>query len=173
MRNVNDTVEIAQTYLGNLTEDSNLNQRITSASPAEYLETYLSQEDCAKGRIKVRSTSGITLGIIKSRNWSLRSQDVLETDSGKLLLIHLQQQKLMVLSFAPSSTASAIELVKLGHVLGNQHYSLEIGNGKIYLQATNFALVEKTIQALQIPGLKIDYELRSPEKIINFSDHHH
>ena len=171
---MDDTIEIAQTYLGNLTENSSLSERVTLARQKKAcLETYLGQDDRAKGRIQAQSTSGISLGIIKSRDWSLRSQDVFQTDSGKLLLIHLQQQKLMVLSFAQPATASAAELVKLGHVLGNQHYPIEIVQEKIYLQATNFALAEKTIQELQIPGLAIDYEWRSPERTLSFSSPHH
>ena len=171
---MDDTREIAQTYLGNLTENTSLSQKVTLARQTEsYLETYLTQDDRSKGRIQARSTSDIALGIIKSRDWSLRSQDVFQTDSGKLLLIYLQEQKLMVLSFAEQITASATELVKLGHVLGNQHYPIEIVRGKIYLQAANLALAEKTIEELQIPGLAIDYELRSPNKTLNFSSHHH
>ena len=171
---MDDTREIAQTYLGNLTEDSSLNQKVTSARQTEsYLETYLTQDDRSKGRIQARSTSGVALGIIKNRDWSLRSQDVFQTDSGKLLLIHLQEQKLMVLSFPEPVTASTTELVKLGHILGNQHYPIEISQGKIYLQAANFALVEKTIKKLQISGLAIDYEACSPQINFDSPSHHH
>ena len=171
---MDDTIEIAQTYLGNLTENSSLDQRVTLARQKKAcLETYLSQDDRGKGRIQAQSTSGIALGIIKSRDWSLRSQDVFQTDSGKLLLIHLQEQKLMVLSFAQPVTASVTELVKLGHVLGNQHYPIEIAEGKIYLHAADFALAEKTIQELQIPGLAIDYEWRSPDTNFSFPSHQH
>ena len=171
---MDDTREIAQTYLGNLTENSSLNQRVTSARQTEsYLETYLTQDDRGKGRIQARSTSGIALGIIKNRDWSLRSQDVFQTDSGKLLLIHIQEQKLMVLSFTEQKRASATQLVKLGHMLGNQHYPIKIIQGKIYLKAANPALAEKTIEELQIPGLAIDYELRSPNQTLSFSSPHH
>ena len=111
--------EIAQSYLGNLTKDLNLAQRINSIRTLDNcLEIYLSQTDRCKGRILAESTSGIIVGIIKSRDWSLSEGDVFITKSGKLLLIHIQEQKLMVLSFTEPVENYAIELVHLGHVLG-------------------------------------------------------
>jgi len=169
-----DNLEIAQTYLGNLTQDSELARRVTSArQTAACIETCLTQNDCAKGRIQAQSTSGIALGIIKSRDWSLRSQDVFQTDSGKLLLIHLQQQKIMVLSFIQPTAASPAELVRLGHVLGNQHYPIKIAQGKIYLYATDLTLAAKAIEKLQIPGLAIDYEYCSDTKQSSSTTPHH
>lgn len=168
-------MEIAQTYLGNLLEDSDLTQRVKSARTLEnYLEVYLSQTDSSKGRIQAQSTSGIAVGIIKSRDWSLRQEDVFVTESGNLLLIHLQDQRLMVLSFTEPVEDRAIELVHLGHVLGNHHWPIIIQKNKIYLQLViDAAVIEATIRDFQIPGLKIEYESRSPSKHLNFSHHHH
>ena len=171
----NKTTEIAQTYLGNLTEDTNLAQRMKTARDlGQCLEVYLSQSDRKKGRIQAQSTSGITLGIIKSRDWSLRQEDVFVTESGNLLLIHLQEQKLMVLSFTEPVADYAIKLVHLGHVLGNQHCPIVIRNQKIYLQSTgDTAVIEKIINDFQIPGLRIEYESRSPQEHLHFSHHNH
>ncbi|MEL6494889.1 MAG: urease accessory protein UreE [Cyanobacteria bacterium J06623_7] len=172
--NINQPNEIAQTYLGNLTEDSSLAKKVAQARATEsYLETSLSRDDRPKGRIKAHSTSGISLGIIKSRDWLLRSQDVFQTDSGKLLLIHLEQQKLMVLSFTPAVVAAPTELVKLGHTLGNQHYPIEIAADKIYLQTNDLDLAEQKIKTLNIPGLTIAYEWRSLEQNLSTPSHHH
>lgn len=172
---INKTIEIAQTYLGNLSEDASLAQRVKSARDLDQcLEVSLSQTDRGKGRIQAQSTSGITIGIIKSRDWSLRQGDVFVTESGNLLLIHLQEQRLMVLSFTEPVANRAIELVHLGHVLGNHHCPITIRNNKIYLQPTvDTTIIEKTIRDFQIPGLRIDYESRSPEKYLHFSHHTH
>lgn len=166
-------MEIAQTYLGNLRENQDIEHQINSVHKP-YLETYLSQSDRSKGRIQTQSTSGLTIGIIKSRDWSLRTGDVFVTESGELLLIHLQEQKLMVLSFSETTKAKAAELVYLGHVLGNHHYPLIIDHEKLYLQLGNDSeIMVKTIKALKIDGLQITYESRSPEKSFSFSHHHH
>ncbi len=172
---INKTTEIAQTYLGNLTEDTNLAQRVKSVRDLDQcLEVYLSQTDSPKGRIQAQSTSGITVGIIKSRDWSLRQEDVFVTESGNLLLIHLQEQRLMVLSFTEPVADRAIELVHLGHVLGNHHWPITIEKNKIYLQSTgDTAVIEKIIKDFQIPGLRINYESRSPQEHLHFSHHTH
>ncbi len=172
---INKTTEIAQTYLGNLAEDTNLAQRVKSVRDLDQcLEVYLSQTDSPKGRIQAQSTSGITVGIIKSRDWSLRQEDVFVTESGNLLLIHLQEQRLMVLSFTEPVADRAIELVHLGHVLGNHHWPITIGKNKIYLQpVVDPAIIEATIKDFQIPGLRINYESRSPEQHLHFSHHTH
>lgn len=166
-------MEIAQTYLGNLQENPEIKLQINSAHQP-YLETYLSQAEISKGRIQAQSKSGLKIGIIKNRNWSLRSGDVFVTESGSFLLIHLQEQKLMVLNFSETMTAKPATLVYLGHVLGNHHYPLIIDQNKLYLQlADNAELMEQTIQALKIPGLEITYESRTPEQSLHFSHHHH
>jgi urease accessory protein len=176
-------MEIAQTYLGNLTEDSNLAAKVTQArQQGSCLEVSLNQGDRHKGRIQAHSTSGVAIGIIKSRDWSMREADVFKTQSDRLVVIQLQEQELLVLSFEQPTTASPMELVNLGHVLGNHHYPITIANQKIYLQpGADLGIVEQTIKQLQIPGLIINYEMRSrsleevksPDLSLDFAPHSH
>ncbi|MBD2773855.1 urease accessory protein UreE [Iningainema tapete] len=166
--------ELAQTYLGNVNETAILAERIDKARTAGCcLEVELSQTDCGKARIHAHSSCGTAVGIIKSRDWLLREGDVFETQQG-LLLIHLQHQKVMVLSFNESVGVSAIELIHLGHVLGNHHWAILVRERKIYIQLTaDMEVVESTIREFHIPGLQIDYESRSPNEHLTFSHHHH
>lgn len=168
-------VEIAQTYLGNLTEDSSLAARVYLAcQQASCLNVCLSYGDRNKGRVQAHSTSGVAIGIIKSRDWSMRSADVFITEAKQLVVIHLQEQKMLVLSFEQPVTASATELVHLGHILGNHHYPITIANQKIYLQpGADLAIVEQTIKQLQIPGLIINYEMQPSDLTLNFAHQHH
>jgi urease accessory protein len=156
-------IEIAQTYLGNLTEDSSLAAKVTQArQQGSCLEVSLNQGDRHKGRIQAHSTSGVAIGIIKSRDWSMREADVFKTQSDRLVVIQLKEQELLVLSFEQPITASATELVHLGHILGNHHYPITIANQKIYLQpGADLRIVEQTIKQLQIPGLIMNYQMRS------------
>lgn len=167
--------ELAQTYLGNSIEDASLGERIEKARSKERCwEVYISQTDSRKGRIHAHTTTGVAVGIVKSRDWSLRQGDVLETQEGRLVLIHLQDQKVMVLSFTQPVTDRAIELVHLGHVLGNHHWPIIRRDGKLYVQlAADVEVMESTIRDFQIPGLQIDYELRSPQGHLDFSQHTH
>ena len=89
-----EQIEVAKNYLGNLSEDTSLAQKIeTAKAKGNYLEVFLAQSDRQKGRIQAESTSGVNVGIIKNRDWSLRPDDVFQTESGQYLLIHLLKLK--------------------------------------------------------------------------------
>jgi len=167
--------ELAKTYLGNLTDNPSLSEQIEKASSEEnFLEVYLDQTDSPKGRIHTRSTSGMDVGIVKSRDWQLQEGDVFATEEGKLLLIHLHAQKVMVLSFTTPVGERAIDLVHLGHVLGNHHWPILIQDHKLYVKLeAEVEVMEATIRHFQIPGLQIDYEWRSPNQHLTFSEHAH
>lgn len=169
-------IELAETYLGNIAEDSSLSERIEKALRDKHcLETYLKQTDTSKGRVHNHSICGSEIGIVKSRDWVLREGDVFETQQGKLLLVHLEQQKLMVLSFK-SPISNPIKLVHLGHVLGNHHWPIIVQSDKLYVHlAADEDVMEETIRNFSIAGLDISYEWRSSADQLMFSDekHHH
>ena len=164
--------EVAQTYLGNIKENFELSQQLATET---CLKVHLNQCDRVKGRIHTHTDSGIAVGIIKSRDRSLQAGDVFQTESGKLLLIHLQEQELLVLDFSEiDSNILPARLVYLGHVLGNHHYPIALKNNKIYVQlVTDKTIIEKRINNLNISGLQINYEQRSTDKEIAFSSHSH
>ncbi len=164
-------IELTQTYLGNVIDNASLSEQV-ALQPC--LEVYLTQTDNCKGRIHTRSTSGKEVGIAKNREWLLREGDVFATERGGLVLVHLQAQKVMVLSFAESAIAHPIDLVHLGHVLGNHHWPILVRDGKLYLQLTiDEEVMEATIHAFKIPGLEIDYQWRALHEQFTFSEHVH
>ena len=164
--------EIAQTYLGNIDRDRNLAELIAKQ---DYLEVSLEQSDRSKGRIHTRTSLGVAIGIIKSRDRLLESGDLFETDSQKLLLIRLQASKLLVLDFANiHKNLIPTKLVYLGHVLGNHHYPIAVRDYKIYVELTaEDRAIEQTIKDLQIPDLEISYEIQQQNREITFSSHSH
>lgn len=166
---------LAETYLGNQETDPALQQQVTQARQVgALLEVYLQTDDRAKGRIHAHSTTGVELGIIKSREQSLSTGDVFVTQPGHLLLIHLNAQTVMVLSFSGDATDHAIDLIYLGHVLGSHHWSILVQGDRIYVEmVAALAVMEATVKSVNIPGLCIDYEVRSPATLLQFSTHVH
>ena len=164
--------EIAQIYLGNIQKNDQLSQQLVIGS---CLEVRLKQSDRFKGRIHAYTDSGVAIGIIKSRDKLLQEGDIFKTESGKLVLIHLQEQEVLVLDFSTlEASILPAKLVHLGHVLGNHHYPIAIKNNKIYIKlVTDETVLKKTIQNLNIPGLQINYEKRSQDEEIAFSSHSH
>ena len=160
--------EVAQKYLGNITEDCNLAQQVKIAHDTNcYLEVRLQRSELAKGRILTKANSGSGIGIIKSRDLILRSGDVFETTRGNLLLIELESEKLMVLSFEKSLKENYVmDLVSLGHMLGNHHYPIKIDNNKIYVRLiTDARVIVQMITKLNITGLKISFEAHNNQDI--------
>ncbi|HEY9770236.1 MAG TPA: hypothetical protein V6C71_17385 [Coleofasciculaceae cyanobacterium] len=164
--------EVAQTYIGNIQDNSDLAELITIET---CLAVTLLESDRHKGRIHAHTDSGVAVGIIKSRDLALRSGDIFKTNSGKLLLIYMQEQELLVLDLsAIDLSVSTAELVYLGHVLGNHHYPITMQNNKIYVQLiTDKSIVEKLIEQLNIPGLQIKYQMQSDNQEFTFSHHSH
>lgn len=168
--------EVAQKYLGNIKQNLKLIEQVNQAKKAnKYLEVLLQESDRAKGRILTKSVSGVSIGIIKNRELRLKSGDVLETEAGNLLVIKVQEEKTMVLSFTFTATnEQVLELVKLGHLLGNNHYPIKIQDNKIYVRlVTNPKVIEKNLKQLNIDGLKIEYTNQSIDYEQQEFLHHH
>jgi urease accessory protein len=162
--------EIVETYLGNCHNDPQLQSRLAEES---YLEVYLTPADNRKSRIFCQANAGIELGIIKNRAESLREGDIFATATGRLVFIHLQAQKVMVLSLHAVAANQAQKLLHLGHVLGNHHWPILVLGEKIYLDlVVDEQVIEATIKQFQIPGLEVGYEWRSPAEALTFSAAH-
>ena len=165
--------ELAHTYIGNCINNSKLSEQVGQArKDGNCLEVYLRQIDSLKGRIHAKSTSGEVVGIIKGRNWSLTEGDVFETDQRRLLVVHLEQQKVMVLSFTGEAKGHEIELVHLGHTIGNHHWPLIVRGNNIYIDlVAGIEVMESVVRSFKIPGLNITYESRSLDNQLTFSKH--
>ena len=164
--------EIAQTYLGNIDRDFDLAKLIATKT---CLKVLLSHKDRHKGRIHTYTDDNVAVGIIKSRARLLESGDVFQTQFDRLLLVHIQQQELLVIDLSAVDRDIALtKLVRLGHVLGNQHYAIAIQENKIYVRVdTESKAIEKIIDNLQISGLQTTYEMQSASANTTFTSHNH
>lgn len=168
--------EVAEIYLGNISRDNLLAQKVAQARASDgLLEVKLTQSDRNKGRIFVQSTSKIAIGIVKSRDVQLNTGDVFQTNQGNLLLVNINHETVMVLHFAEGIISnSAINLVRLGHILGNQHYPIKIEANKIYvgLNIDRKVLIQM-IEELNLTGLTITWEQVSSLEGLTTPKHHH
>ena len=164
--------QVARTYLGNIGRDSNLAKLVANTI---CLKVFLSQRDRHKGRIYTYTDDGVAIGIIKSRDRLLQSGDVFQTESKQLLLVHLHEQKLLVIDLSSlNKDVAAAKLVHMGHILGNNHYAIAIQDNKIYVRVTSESrAIEKAIADLQIPGLQITYKMQSSSADTTFTSHTH
>lgn len=167
--------KIANVYLGNLNRDRILAQKIASARKNNrLLEVTLQESDRSKGRILARSTNGVVIGIARDRESKLQAGDVFQTTRGDLVLIHLQLETLMVLTLDEVvDFQSAMEFVRLGHLLGNQHYPIKIEGHKIYVRPiSDRSVLTQMIEKLNLSGLTITWEQTAAMQDIKFRHHH-
>ena len=169
--------EVAKIYLGNMERDSSLSSLVREARDrSRVLEVSLKKSDRNKSRILTKSTSGVAIGIVKSRDLKIREGDVFQTTQGNLIVVHLEAETLMVLNLTEvTESDSTIELVRLGHLLGNQHYPIKIEQQKIYVRlTTDKRVIISQIEDLNISGLTISWErVSSLSDAVVHSHHHH
>ena len=172
------TTELADAYLGNVSESADVARRIMQAQREDRcLEVEISRGDRTKGRILTQTAEGIAVGITKERDWLLRDGDVLSTANHKFVLVSLMQQQVMALRFEPDVENEAIALLHLGHTLGNQHWPVTTQGKTLYVELVADAAQMKTtlikmVDSLGIKGLQISIEAVSSENAMDFSMGH-
>ncbi|MFA9516406.1 urease accessory protein UreE [Halopenitus sp. H-Gu1] len=110
---------VANTYLGHL-EDPEIESRLENTEPARVV---LSDVERRRSRVRTETVDGRDLGIVVSRE--LGDGDVLETDSGVLIVIGLAAVDALVLEFGDAEV-SATTALEIGHALGNRHLDLAV-----------------------------------------------
>ncbi len=169
------TAELAETYVGNLHEQPAIAEQVAQAQKdGRCWAVTIERSDRLKGRILTHTASGQPIGIVKGRDWRLRDGDVLMTALGNWVVISIQAQLVMALRFEPGASNQAIALVHLGHVLGNHHWPITVQNGVIYVElAAEAAVMAQTVRAiaqtLELKGLQVNFEERSADKFLDFS----
>lgn len=174
------SAERAEIYIGNVSESADLARRVLHArETGECLEVEITRGDRTKGRILTQTASGQLVGIVKERDFLLKDGDLLLSESGYMVLVSIQQQRVMSLRFDSDAENRAIALVHLGHALGNQHWPVTAKGDVLYVElVADASLMESTLRKiakrLNIKGLHISFETNLSDKAIDFSvDHSH
>lgn len=177
-----EEILLAETYLGNVGESDELAEHVTeSRKDGLCLEVTIERSDRAKGRILAQTASGQKVGIVKGRDWLLRDGDVLAVEGNHLVLVSIQSQTVIALTFAESEHNDPVAIIRLGHVLGNRHWPVVIQAQTLYIElVAEAALIESTLKEtadrLNIQGLQIEQVNRSAQDALDFhpdSAHHH
>lgn len=112
---------------------------------------------------------------MKGRDFQLKAGDVFQTNQGNLLLVNLTEETVMVLQFSEATFAdNTMNLVCLGHLLGNHHYPIKIEANKVYVRINSEAkVIISLIQELNLTGLTISWEKVSSLDGLTSHPHHH
>ncbi len=106
----------------------NLLRGYVPATGAEMDELCLTRWDAQKRRLRKRTTGGRDVAISLARPGALADGDVLHADPDVTIIATVEAGDVLVLTLDPTVPPAqlALNALRLGHVLGNQHWPLRI-----------------------------------------------
>jgi len=147
---------VADTYVGNR-EDAAVMDRLSDADPHQVV---LEDTDWRRSRVRTETERGRDLGIVVARE--LADGDILETESGDLVVVAIATVEALVVDFADADVAPARTL-EVGHVLGNRHWDLAVrGEEVLFPVADTRERTEATVADLLPANVTIYFEQVPP-----------
>ncbi len=153
--------------LGNIHQASDLAAQVTQWENAQQLEEVtISEREARKSRLRLQTATGQDLGLVLPRGTEITDGDVFAfTDREGGLLVRLALQEVMVLTLRPGLSLREQHswLVRLGHVLGNQHWPVASVNEAVLVPVTLDRAVMETVLRTHrlLDRFTIRYEQRS------------
>ena len=153
--------------LGNIYQDSDLAAQVTQWEQAQQLEEVtINEREAQKSRLRLRTATGQDLGLVLPRGAAVADGDIFAfADRAGGLLVHLSRQEVMVLTLHPGLPLDEQHhwLVRLGHVLGNQHWPIALVHEEILVPVTLDRAVMETVLRTHhlLDQFTIRYEPRS------------
>ena len=135
--------------LGNIRENVGLRADVSRWKERGLLEeVHIEERDTHKTRLRLLTESGRDLGIHVPRNSMIADGDLFALRNAEGgLLIHVALQELMVLTARRTQSLETRQqwLVKLGHVLGNQHWPIAFSGASVLVPVTLDRSVMETV----------------------------
>ena len=153
--------------LGNIHQDSDLAAQVTQWKQAHQLEEVtINEREAQKSRLRLQTATGEDLGLVLPRGTEIADGDVFTfTDKAGGLLVHLALQEVMVLTLRSGLSLSEQRhwLVRLGHVLGNQHWPIASDKDAVLVPVTLDRAVMETVLRTHhlLEQFTVRYEQRS------------
>ena len=153
--------------LGNIHHDPELRAQVaTWRDHGQLDEATIDERDARKGRLRIFTEKGQEYGLVLARGTALAAGDVFAPEAGESgVLISLSLQELMVLTLRNdlSTTERVRWAVRVGHVLGNQHWPVAMLGEQICTPVTiDRAVMETVLKTHHVTDYcTIHYEQRS------------
>lgn len=164
---------VSKGVIGNIYSDKSLYEKSRGFQSERRLEkVVLSSRDRKKTRMKKTTDHGTEIGIVTPRGAGLSSGDVLILEKGRMILVELELEEVLVIDFKGDFILE--RAVKLGHLLGNQHWPIMVKDESVYIPITlDKSVMETVIRGSNIEGITIRYEKINPSDFEAPPQHHH
>lgn len=158
-------MQIVSGVLGNLETDPDLAREAQEwvrpgAGCVEWVHLDIWQAQ--KARLRIRGDAGTDLGFDLERGTALRTGDVLLRDAARrhLVLVHVEGREVLTVRLLPGSLEERVATaLKLGHLLGNQHWPVRLVGDTAYVPVLiDRAVMEAVLRTHALPGVRYAFE---------------
>lgn len=150
-------MKVVEHVLGNL-EDGDWRQRVEGGVIATLL---LDEWERQKPRLRRRASDGAEVAINLDRGASLQDGDILDWDPAtrRAIVVKVRAKEVMHIQLEPAEPAVMIErALKLGHVLGNQHWPALVKGTSIYVPLhVDRKVMATVLKTHSIPGVSHEF----------------
>lgn len=145
-----DPMLVVDKVVGNVMNDSKLADMVKVWQETGRVERLrVDTWEAQKSRLRKRTDKGTEIGITLERGEMLRHGDVLYSDAEKrhLIMVEVEGRKVMVIKLQPQADAESMAhlAVKVGHMLGNQHWPVKVDGLTVYVPVV---IAEKVMESV-------------------------
>ncbi len=169
---------VVEAVLGNLGEDARLRDLHRRWQAEGRVETVaLTPLDAQKGRLRIQTDKGTPLGLSLGRGTALRDGDVLHLDEAqaRMIVAQLMPEEVLVITVKPAAAEEFLRVaVRLGHVLGNQHWPVKVEGLSVYVPVSvDRQVMETVLKTYGLQGITYRFEDASVGAIPRIVPHDH
>lgn len=123
--------------------------------------------EAQKSRLRKHTDLGTEVGINLNRGHLLRHGDVLFLDRAdrRLIVVEVESRQVLIIRIRPQATAEEVARValKLGHILGNQHWPVKITGFTAYVPVViDQKVMETVLRTHALQGVEWEFQEASP-----------
>lgn len=177
---------VVNRLVGNVAVSDELAHRVQAMEKSASVErVQVSQADAQRRRLRLTAESGIDVGITVEGGTALSDGDVLchDDDESRFVIVEISPSEAMAIRVtpAPADAASFAYGVRLGHMLGNQHWPIKV-DGSVVLTPVNIdrLVMETVVRTHGFDGLEWEFVSVEPgevptgmPRIEHEHEHHH
>ncbi len=162
---------IVDQVVGNRYEDAMLGRDCERAAAGGGLEVVsIAFHDAQRGRMRVITDAGTEVGVALERGVGLRDGDVLYRAPNATRVITVAVQPSEALSIRLGSGIDADKLfelgVRVGHVLGNQHWPIRLAEGRVLVPVTvDRVVMETVLRTYGLDGVEWEFVAVAPDEL--------
>jgi len=167
---------VADSIIGNVNRDDSLADAFEAYEEEGKIETVtVDPADRKRSRVRTTTDGDTEIGIVVDEKSELESGDVLVLNDDCLIVVEFETREAMVIEYPePESFDDVASVAKLGHVVGNHHWDLQIRDGAFYVPLSNARRIMESVVADVLPSdAVIRYELMDCTEFTDLSHQHH